>query len=232
MRRAVLMSSAFALVVVLAACQHDGRTLETPSTSCMSSPANPTEVCVPDNNLSISTTAASTVPPVFDTIDTESQGTVITVPQTLPGDGVLTVTAPWRDGAPIDERYTCDGLNVSPPLAWSSAPEGTVEIAVTLTDLQATGYVHWVMAGVDPTTVGIAEGQIPLGAVEATNGAGALGYTGPCPPAGTTHTYRVTVHYLGQRSGLEDGEAGADMTTRIQAISVATAESSGTFSRP
>ena len=70
------------------------------------------------------------------------------------------------------------------------------------------------------------------GAVEAANSTGALGYTGPCPPAGTTHTYLVTVHYLGQGSGLEDGETGTDMITRIQQISVATAESSGTFSRP
>ena len=230
MRRAVLMTSAFALVAVLAACQHDGRTLEPPSTTCTSSPLLTTEVCRRDANLSISTTLAPTVPDLLDTIDPQSQGTVITVPVTLPGEA--TVTAPWRDGAPIDERYTCDGLNVSPPLAWSPAPDGTVEIAVTLTDEQAPGYTHWVMAGVDPTTVGIAEGQIPLGAVEAANSTGALGYTGPCPPAGTTHTSLVTVHYLGQGSGLEDGETGTDMITRIQQISVATAESSGTFSRP
>ena len=49
-----------------------------------------------------------------------------------------TVTAPWRDGGPIDARYTCKGANVSPALSWTAAPEGTQEIAITLIDQDAS----------------------------------------------------------------------------------------------
>ena len=35
---------------------------------------------------------------------------------------------PWVEGAPIDERYTCDGDDISPPLSWSAPPAGTVAV--------------------------------------------------------------------------------------------------------
>lgn len=218
MRRITLLTAALVGAMVAASCQHDGRTLR---------PARP------DQTASISTTAAPTTTfPSFDTAPTldlgdDTAGTGLT----LPADAPLVVTAPWRDGAPIDARYTCDGPNVAPPLSWSAAPAGTAEIAITLTDDDAPGYVHWVIAGLGAQTIAIAEDFVPLGAVEAANGAGGLGYTGPCPPAGSTHTYRFTVHYLGQASGLDDGAPGADMSARIEELTIASTEVTGTFSR-
>ena len=140
----------------------------------------------------------------------------------------MTVTAPWRDGAPIDPRYTCKGANVSPALSWSAAPQGTREIAVTLVDQDAS-FNHWTMAGIKPTVTSLAENTLPEGAVVALNGSGAARYTGPCPPAGTTHTYRVTVHYLDSALLLSSGGSPDDMRLAIDDATLATAQVTGTF---
>ena len=219
-----------ALAVVASGCRHDGRQMR---------PA------LPSQDGSVSTTAAPTVPATednfFDTNAAEAAapggpiepsttilGTVGVGGTIAPLVSVLTVTAPWRDGAPIDPRYTCKGANVSPALSWSAAPQGTEEIAITLIDQDAS-FDHWTMAGIKPATISLAENTPPEGAVAAHNGSGASGYTGPCPPAGTTHTYRITVHYLDTALLLSSGGSADDMRTAIDDATLATAQVTGTF---
>jgi phosphatidylethanolamine-binding protein (PEBP) family uncharacterized protein len=72
---------------------------------------------------------------------------------------------------------------------------------------------------------------VPLGAYQAVNGAGAVGYTGPCPPAGSAHTYVLTVHYLGSQTNLTDGVAAEELLDGISVAEIASAEVDGTFSR-
>jgi len=232
-RIAVLTFMCLALAVA-GGCRHDGRTLR---------PADPNQ------RSSVSTTSPSTTADFLDGSDGANetlvgedtlvapttqfgQTTLTTTDVTAgPSTGPLTILAPWRDGAEIDARFTCDGLNVAPPLSWTAAPAGTVEIAVTLTDTDAPGFTHWVIAGISPTMIALNEDTVPLGAYEAVNGNGDLGYTGPCPPAGTTHTYVITVHYLDATTELGDGATGAEVITAIATAEIASAEVSGTFSR-
>jgi Raf kinase inhibitor-like YbhB/YbcL family protein len=142
-----------------------------------------------------------------------------------------TVLAPWREGAAIDARYTCSGVNVSPPLSWSPAPAGTAEIAITRADEQAPTFVHWVIAGLAPDATTIDEDEAPVGVVQAVNGAGGTGYTGPCPPQGETHTYRITVHFLDAQTELGDGADADDLLAVIDASTITEASVTGTFSR-
>ncbi len=229
MRRVTLLCAVMLTAMISASCQHDGRNLREPR---------------PDQNSTISTTVPATadttgfLDPGFDDPGDDSDETKGTgsgldgESSTTSGSSAgLTVTAPWRDGAQIDARHTCDGLGVAPPLSWTAAPEGTAEIAITMTDLDAPDYVHWVIAGLGPQTVAIAEDTVPVGGVEATNALGDIGYTGPCPD-GSPHTYVITVHYLGQESGLDDGDPGAGMLARIEELEIASAAVKGTFSRP
>lgn len=223
------MTTTCLLLMGAASCKSDGRTLR---------PAGA------DQNASVSTSApaAADDPTLVDPdaanstlASTPTTTSVLTTPTTagtlVPPAGTLVATAPWRDGAPIDARYTCDGLNVAPALAWSAAPAGTVEIAITLIDLDAPLFAHWVIAGLSPSSIALDEDTMPIGAYEATNGVGDIGYTGPCPPAGTTHDYVVAVHYLESATGLDDGSAAEDLITAIEAAETATAEVTGTFSR-
>lgn len=223
MRRIALLTSTCLLLLMASSCRDDGRTLRPPTS---------------DQDATISLVITTENTPVFDDPNVtefllpEESVASIDDTDTLP----TTVTeylavAPWRDGAAIDERYTCDGLNVAPALSWSAAPVGTVEIAITLTDLDAPGFAHWGIAGIPATNIALNEDTVPLGAYEAVNGNGALGYTGPCPPAGEPHTYAITVHYLDEATGLDDGVSVAELITLIDSSALASAEVTGTFSR-
>jgi Raf kinase inhibitor-like YbhB/YbcL family protein len=201
--------------MIAAGCHDDGRTLREPK---------------PDQTQSISTLAPPT-DPVVDPANTdafESTTTAATIP---PSDTAYELTAPWAAGGTIGPQYTCDGANSSPALTWSTAPEGTAEIAVTMVDLDLPTFAHWAIAGLDPTLQGLAEGEVPLGAVQATNGVGDIAYTGPCPPAGSTHTYEFTVHYLGERTELSDGAGRDEFTSGISAAEIASTKVTGIFSR-
>lgn len=234
--RAVVATLALAATVTLAGCNDDGRVLR---------PARP------DQNASVSTIAApTTVDSAFDQVGAGEVTTLplVTVPgstlpgstlpgstlpgYTLPGQDALILTAPFDDGAPIDVRFSCDGENLSPALSWSGAPAGTVEIAISMTDTDAGGFVHWVLAGLGPTITRLGEAEVLDGAILATNGEGTQGYTGPCPPAGDpAHRYVFTVHFLSQATELSTGVSGDDLLAFVQGATFDGASTVGTFAR-
>jgi phosphatidylethanolamine-binding protein (PEBP) family uncharacterized protein len=185
-----------------------------------------------DQNATISTTAAPTDPTsddaFFDTVagedffDTAATDfateplvdSSATTSTTAVSTAALSVTAPWRDGAPVDARYSCKGGNVSPALSWSPAPAGTQQIAVTMVDLDFTSFDHWTLTGLAADATSVAEGDSR--------------YSGPCPPAGTTHTYEITVHYLGAPLP-PSSDSGVALRTPIVAATIASAKVTGTF---
>jgi Raf kinase inhibitor-like YbhB/YbcL family protein len=94
----------------------------------------------------------------------------------------------------IPTQYTCDGRNISPPLAWSSAPDGTKSLALIVDDPDAPSktWVHWVLYNISPSQGELTEGISPhalaeLGARGGRNDFGKPNYGGPCPPSGTHH---------------------------------------------
>ena len=59
-------------------------------------------------------------------------------------------------------------------------------------------FVHWVIYNLPPDTPGLPEDvpnlhTLPNGAAQGVNGAGSVGYIGPCPPGGT-HRYFFKVY--------------------------------------
>ncbi len=148
----------------------------------------------------------------------------------------FSLAAPWLDGADIDPRHTCDGMNVSPALSWGAVPEGTVEIAISLVDDSAVSdgepFVHWVIGGLDPTEIAVVEGDVPATAVQALNFFGDVGYGGPCPPVGDEpHLYRLTAYALNQRLGLADGDPAAEFLDVIATLMVASVDVTGFYQR-
>ena len=177
------------------------------------------------------------------TVDTGTLSSLPIAPNTADGGGGaavgtagLRLFAPWADGAPIDARYTCDGDDISPAVSWSAPPAGTIELAFSLVDESAASgdqaLAHWVIAGVDPAEVSLIEGQVPLGAIQATNSFNTAGWTGPCPPPGEpAHVYRLTMYALNQQSELADGTPADEMLDYIADISLGSTELTGTYQR-
>src|SRR5581483_4078712 len=75
----------------------------------------------------------------------------------------LRISSPAFDGhRRIPERHTADGDDVSPPLRWSGAPEGTRAFAVVVHDPDAPlvdGFTHWVAYGISASAEGLDEGE-------------------------------------------------------------------------
>jgi len=99
--------------------------------------------------------------------------------------------------AAIPARHTCDGADVSPPLAWTGVPAGTKSLALVIDDPDAPDpraprmtWVHWVVYDIPPAVSSLAEGasDLPAGARDGLNDWKATGYRGPCPPIGR-HRY-------------------------------------------
>ena len=103
-------------------------------------------------------------------------------------------------------------------------------------DAPVGNWVHWVLfnlpASLRELPAGVpATKTLDQGGRQGKNDFKKTGYGGPCPPAGEEHRYLITVHYLGEASGLNDGDSGDDMVARLRTTSIASAEVTGTFSR-
>ena len=130
----------------------------------------------------------------------------------------------------IPPRYTCDAGNVSPPLSFAGAPEGTRSLALIVDDPDAPvgTFTHWLAWGIASDAPGLGEGQ--PAPHEGTNGFGTAGYAGPCPPHGR-HRYFFRLHALAAEL---DVEPGADRDTLERALEghvLETAELMGTYER-
>jgi Raf kinase inhibitor-like YbhB/YbcL family protein len=141
----------------------------------------------------------------------------------------LTSSAFEPDGV-IPERYTCDGLDVSPPLTIDDIPAAAATLVVVMDDPDCPGstWDHWVAYDL-PTLSEIPEGVPTLGTA-GRNTWGRTGYGGPCPPRGT-HRYVFTVYALDGSLGLAPG---ADKATVLQALAdhvLAEASLTGRYSR-
>jgi len=144
----------------------------------------------------------------------------------------MQVTVNWSsDGTTIDNRYTCDGANQVPEVSWSNLPASTAEVALSVVDPDANGFVHWVVGGLPAVGGSMPGGALPQGAVAGTNGAGKIGWTGPCPPAGSTHHYQLTLYALDDEIGLGGHDGGAATIEEFRAHAIATAVANASYTR-
>ncbi len=180
MSRSKILACAIASALAIAACGDDGRVL---------SPA-------PEVPVSRATTTTSPSPEPGFTADDPTIGLNLSSPSFAPGEL-------------LDRDFTCDGRNVPPPLVIAGTPPGTAELAITMVDRTADGFVHWVISGLDPSLLQLESGVTPPGAVTATTDSGVAGWDGPCPPAGdAAHEYVFSVYALPEPIGLTAGLEG------------------------
>lgn len=147
----------------------------------------------------------------------------------------IQLTSPaFDDGGTIPERHVRLGGNVSPPLAWSGVPAGTIELALLVQDPDAPSgtFTHWVVARLAPDLEALEEGQLPDGAVEGSNDFGEEGYGGPQPPPGDPpHRYIFTLLALGEESGLAGGASAQDLHDAVQGKELAQGRLVGRYGR-
>jgi Raf kinase inhibitor-like YbhB/YbcL family protein len=150
----------------------------------------------------------------------------------------INLTSPdFDEGGSIASRYTCDGLGISPPLSWDSVPSGTRSWALIVDDPDAPGgiFVHWVIYNLRPDTRRLPEDvpnrqTLSSGAQQGVNGAGGVGYTGPCPPSGT-HRYFFKVYALDTRLDLGGGATAVRLSDAMEGHVLAEGQLMGSYRR-
>ena len=124
----------------------------------------------------------------------------------------IKITSPaFDEGGMIPEKYTCDGVNVSPPLVWASVPDGTKTLALICDDPDAPigTFVHWVLFNLPADINELPENvppdkELESGAKQGRNGFRKIGYGGPCPPRGA-HRYYFKLYVLDTELDLKAG---------------------------
>lgn len=144
----------------------------------------------------------------------------------------------FSNGQPIPTAYTCNGNNTSPPLKWSHVPHNAKSLALTVIDVDAPGghFVHWVVYNMPVNKTGLEtniapQPQLPDGTEQGKNGAGSVGYHGPCPPSGTHHYY-FRLYALNNKPNLPPGASEGQVQQAIRGHLVGQAQLIGTYAHP
>ena len=153
----------------------------------------------------------------------------------------LTLTSSaFEPGAPIPSQNTCEGPDMSPPLAWDGVPDGTRSLALILDDPDAPDpkapkrvWVHWILYNIPANASGLAENAdktgLPLGTARGVTDARKAKYGGPCPPIGR-HRYFHKLYALDTTLDLS-GATKADLQAAMKGHVLAAAELVGTYQK-
>ncbi len=164
----------------------------------------------------------------------------------LPVENTIDVTSTaFANGQPIPQKYTGEGQDLSPPLAWKTAPAGTRQWALICDDPDAPTaepWVHWVLYEIPGDVRSLPEGvdtaakpRAPKGALQGLNSwtdGRKIGYRGPFPPNGHgVHHYHFKLYALDAPLALKEGLAKKALLKAMDGHILATGELIGTYER-
>lgn len=157
-------------------------------------------------------------------------------------EGRMQISSPsFTHQGSIPAKYTCEGADTSPPLAFSGVPSSAKSLALIVDDPDAPDpsapkmtWVHWVVYNVPAQTTALGEGasgkSLPQGAREGLNDWKKPAYGGPCPPIGR-HRYFFKLYALDIALPDLGRPSKADLTKAMQGHVVGSAELVGTYQK-
>ncbi|MES0343101.1 MAG: YbhB/YbcL family Raf kinase inhibitor-like protein [Anaerolineales bacterium] len=142
----------------------------------------------------------------------------------------------FLEGDPIPSKYACNGDDISPPLAWSGAPDNTNSFVLIMDDPDAPVgmWVHWVLFNIpgNATVIDVglpADAELPDGSQQGTNSWGRVGYGGPCPPSGV-HRYFFKLYALDAPLTLDESATKEEVLAALEGHILMETELMGTYS--
>jgi Raf kinase inhibitor-like YbhB/YbcL family protein len=152
----------------------------------------------------------------------------------------LTLNSPaFAPNQRIPDRFSRDGANVSPPIEWREAPQGTKSYALIVEDPDAPKgtFRHWAVydipASADRLAEGAGSGKSATAPHMAVNDFGDRHYDGPQPPPGHgAHHYHFRLFALNVPQLRIPGNVSAqEVLQAAQAHALAQAEVVGIYER-
>lgn len=140
----------------------------------------------------------------------------------------------FSEGQKIPSKYTCDGINISPPLEIAGAPEEAKSLVLIMDDPDAIKpankiWDHWIVFNIPPTTKKIEEGKEPQG-IHGKGTSNNLKYQGPCPPD-AMHRYFFKLYALDTNLTLSEGVTKKQVEDAMKEHVITEARLMGTYSR-
>jgi len=151
--------------------------------------------------------------------------------------GIELSSGAFEDKGLIPQKYTCDGADISPPLAWTTSGDSIKSFALICDDPDAPmkTWVHWVIFNI-PTKRHELPEKIPPkkeladGTRQGRNDFGNIGYGGPCPPRGT-HRYYFKIYGLDCQLKLKAGATKKQLLKAMKGHVVAKGQLMGRYRR-
>jgi Raf kinase inhibitor-like YbhB/YbcL family protein len=155
-----------------------------------------------------------------------------------PESGFVLISPDFNNDGPIPSRYTCDGENIPPTLAWGEPSSGTKSFVLIVKDPDAPGgpWIHWIVYNLPAETRTINANTRPgvrindVTVLFGKNSWGKQTYGGPCPSSGTHH-YIFQLTALNITLGPENRTTVNELVAQMQGSVLGTAELTGTYSK-
>ncbi|MFH0985322.1 MAG: YbhB/YbcL family Raf kinase inhibitor-like protein [Candidatus Omnitrophota bacterium] len=143
----------------------------------------------------------------------------------------------FSEGERIPSDFTCEGADMSPPLAWSGVPDNAESLAIIVEDpdAPAKNWTHWLIYDLPATLsqlpTGIISGQeFFAGGSQGLNDFKELGYGGPCPPGGE-HRYLFKIYALDAMLQLKAGASKQELLQAMRGHILAEGSLTGQYDR-
>jgi Raf kinase inhibitor-like YbhB/YbcL family protein len=147
--------------------------------------------------------------------------------------GEFRISSPaFENSGTIPSRYTCDDIDVNPPLFIDNVPSAAKSLALIVDDPDAPvgTWVHWVVWNIDPAVSEIKENSVPKGGTEGLNDFRKHTYGGPCPPSGT-HRYFFKLYALDRTLNIASHSEKAHVEKAMSGHVIASAQLMGKYRR-
>lgn len=144
----------------------------------------------------------------------------------------MKITSPaFEQYQEIPKRYTCDGENISPPLAFQEIPKGVHSFVLIVEDPDAPKgtFDHWIIWNISSDASGLPEkSSVPR---QGVNSYGVQEYRGPCPPPGPSHRYFFKLYAIDTILDIPQGSTKQELLKAIQGHIISQAELVGKYGR-
>jgi len=147
----------------------------------------------------------------------------------------LAVSIDFLDFPPA---HTCDGQNISPKITIQGLNASSLAIMVFNPSIHGVlsfcAWLIWDLPAQQVIPAGIPPGKIvtaPVSALQGTNDAGIIGYSGPCPLPGEMHRYLFRVYGLDDFLEIPAGSRKHELFSAMQGHIIQYGETEGVAAR-
>ena len=138
----------------------------------------------------------------------------------------------FRQDEFIPVKYTCDGMDVNPPLTFSDIPDSARSLVLVMDDPDSKSglFTHWMLYNISPGTELLSENARSAAGTLGRNDFGTIGYGGPCPPTGAHHYY-FRLFALNDELYLPEGLPRQDLNEALKNHIIEVAELVGLYEK-